>query len=266
VYVVGSEASGTRYVARNIATVLNNGPVHFDDAPWKGNGPECVRTLASGREIQHVSLLENAGDTLNDLEVPVVQVFDGCTDHYDHRVWINMTSTLEARPDAIAVIIVRRSIYSSLATYGADTFTVYHHEANWDVRQRSQVRDLDAIRDTLGKHFDRTLLVVYEDMTTFYDHNWRRVLAFVGADLNRTALIEPFYDSDAKWIDLCAGRKTLHAIKDEVFPWMIGLTAAVIVGILVSVGAWSAVVAHGAKERKAGPDQQYEKESIVEEI
>jgi len=267
VYVFGPEASGTRYVARNIATALNNGPVLVDGAPWSGMGPECVRTLADAREVQHVSLLSYGGDRLYDLEAPVVQVFDACAHEYHQRVRINATATLEARPDAIAVIIVRRAIYSNLAIFGAGKFSVYHDEAHWDVRKQSLDRDLDIVRDALADHFDRTLLLVYEDMATFYEHNWRRVLAFVGADRNRMALIEPFYDSDVKWIDLCVGRKTFGVIKDEVFPWMIGLTAGVIVGVVVSIGAWGAAALRAKRERKADPaGSQDEEENMVESL
>ena len=258
VYVFGPEASGTRYVARNIASVLNNGPVLVDGAPWSGNGPECVRTLADAREVQHVSLLSYAGDLLYDLDVPIVQVYDACAHEYHQRVRINATATLEARPDAIAVFIVRRAIYSNLATFGAGQFSVYHDEARWDVRKRSFDRDLDAIRDALANHFDRTMLLVYEDMTTFYEHNWRRVLAFVGANRSRMTLIEPFMDSDAKWVDLCVGRKTLSAIEDEVFPWLIGLTAAAAIGILAAVRAWAVAALR--------PIKQYEQNKMVEEL
>ena len=204
VYVFGPEASGTRYVARNIASVLNNGPVLVDGEPWSGNGPECVRTLADAREVQHVSLLSYAGDLLYDLDVPIVQVYDACAHEYHQRVRINATATLEARPDAIAVFIVRRAIFSNLATYGAGQFSVYHDEARWDVRKRSFDRDLDAIRDALANHFDRTML-----LSTRIRRLLRAQLAarprVGGANRSRMALIEPGRQRRQRWT--CVGAR-----------------------------------------------------------
>ena len=242
VYVFGPEASGTKYVARNVATALNGKPVLVDGEPWSGNVPECVQTLATGREVQHGSLLEFGGNRLHDLDVEVVQTWDKCKNgNNPHRVRINATAVLNSRPDAIAVIVVRRALYSNLATFGADQFSIYHDDERWNVRRQSHERDLEYIRTVLAVHFDRTLLVDYEDFSLFFEHTWRRILHFVQANATNINLAEDFYDSNAKWIDLCIGKKTFFEVKDEVFPWLMVLTAAVVAGIMVSVFAWTAV-------------------------
>lgn len=242
VYVFGPEASGTRYVTRNVATVLNGGPVLVDGEPWGGNVPECVQTLANARTVQHGSLLTGGGDLLHDLDVPVVHTWNTCIQgNPQERVRINVTAVLDSRPDAIAVIVVRRALFSKLATFGADKFSIYHDDERWDVRGQSHNRDLEYIRTALAVHFDRTLLLNYEDFSLFFEHTWKRILQFVSANSTNANLVEPFYDGDAKWIDLCIGKKTFFEVKDEVFPWLLVLTAAVVAGIVVSVFAWTAV-------------------------
>jgi hypothetical protein len=200
--------------------------------------------------VQHGSLLENAGDLLHDLDVPVVQTWNTCVHGNPHqRVRINVTAVLDSRPDAIAVIVVRRALYSNLATFGADKFSIYHDDGRWDVRQRSHDRDLEYVRTALAVHFDRTILVNYEDFILFFEHTWQRVLQFVSANATNANLVEPFYDSDAKWVDMCNGKKTFLEVKDEVFPWLLALTAAVVAGIAVSVCAWTAVACCVVKPR-----------------
>ena len=56
----------------------------------------------------------------------------------------------------------------------------------------------------------------------------------------------------------CVGRQTIRAIEDEAIPWLIGLTAGVVVGILAAVCAWSLAARSALK--------QYEQEKMVDEL
>ena len=192
IYVFGPESSGTRFISRSIAKVLD------PTADWDGELPPCHMT--SGGGLQHVSLPfgQSCWDESYlakwdaDGSPPLEKDVDLCSRTPSSSRWFaDVTATLKARPQARAVIIVRDPEFS------LDSVEVEHcPERDRAVKEQVFARSL--IRDALKEVPAQIVMINYENMFYFARYEWSRVFHHLGLDMDALPRHDEFVDGDQK--------------------------------------------------------------------
>ena len=188
VFVFGLESSGTRFVSRAIASAIK--PTN-----WDGEKPPCWHD--SRWKIHHISLPwgGQCNDKTASSKFTTVSP-DMCAvrgyPRRNTRWFADITSILRSNPRHRAVIIERNAEFSYLSS-----FKQHCPFPNASKAERDYGRAL--IRGALAAVPGQIVLVHYETLLWYGQHEWMRIFEHIGLGGNHHSLPE-FRDGNAEWV------------------------------------------------------------------
>ena len=169
IYIFGSESSGTRYLSREVAKMLDS------TLRWDGERPACKR-VARGNKVVHVSV--PWGMTCNG-EINVLPSFDACDKVIVGRQFTNITHTLLSKVNRKAILIFREKEYS------IKSIIKHHCFLGREVAFKEYDMAMTLMHDAIDYDFgDRLMVVKYEELGNILE--WKKIAAFLGVGLRKT--------------------------------------------------------------------------------
>ena len=189
IFFFGLESSGTRYLARNVAHMIQN------NSTWNGEYPACFET--HGAKLVHISL--PYAESCSQTAVPPVRSKDLCTRPTTGRYIANISDMLTKDVSCKAIIITR-------SEWERRSSSIASKHCQWPaIMRKEEELSFHIIHQAVLQHPARTLLLSYEWVSSMQHYLWSTIAKFIGVVY--LARSEPGTDQNAK---------QLHAFADGI--------------------------------------------------
>lgn len=163
-YIFGTESSGTRFLSRNVAKIIDS------NVKWDGEMPACRKIGNNGDKVVHVSV--PWGGTCNG-HIDIQQNFDICERSVRGRKFANITNTILTSENRKAIIVIREK------EFVIRSIRKHHCFMSKEIAEREYKTSINLIQEAVNNlPANRILVVKYENLGK--RDVWGKISDFVG--------------------------------------------------------------------------------------